>query len=427
MQVIVRLSPDSEWQDLTRYDLTKQYGLFPLGFGKDPHVLYVSDILEGRRAVFRLDLNTSSKELVLADPHYDVFPHLLYSREFDRMLGLEYWTDGSHTLYWDKGIESMQRRIDESLPGTVDHIFHSAAGRHLIRSSSSTSSPRILFMDEAANRVSTISDLYPDIPKSLLTAPSRIRFNARDGMSIEGYLTLPPEHTRARVPLVVFPHGGPAARDYGTFDPWVQFFASHGWAVLQVNFRGSTGYGETFTRTGVRRWGLEMQDDLTDGVRWAIDHQMVDADRVCLVGASYGGYAALMGIIETPELYACAISVAPVTDLRRLLGDARFYYNASTYWEQQLGHRWFDRRRLEETSPIPQAGRIKTPLLLIHAKDDVTVLVDHSRDMVQALNNAGFKEFQYLELPWGGHQLLHQPSRLELFSAMERFLKKYLD
>jgi dipeptidyl aminopeptidase/acylaminoacyl peptidase len=227
-------------------------------------------------------------------------------------------------------------------------------------------------------------------------------------------------------PLILFPHGGPGARDYAEFNPWTQFFASHGWAVLQVNFRGSAGYGDSFLRAGFHRWGLEMQDDLTDGVRWLTAQGIADPERVCIVGAGYGGYAALMGTVKTPDLYRCAVSWAGVTDLQMFVVDQRNYLNKTAAAERSIGRWWEDRQRLKETSPAELADHIRTPVLLAHAEDDRIVFVRHARVMRDALKDAGAQHVEYLEVPYGGHSLNHQESRLAFFDAMERFLVRHL-
>lgn len=205
-------------------------------------------------------------------------------------------------------MSAIQQRINRLLPTASNLIIDSTGGRHLVYSSMPSSPDRVVLLDEKSGHLSLIAHLYPDLKSRTFTPARKIVFAARDGTTLEAYLTMPPgsnetDHPR---PLILFPHGGPGARDYGEFNLWTQFFANHGWAVLQVNFRGSAGYGESFLRAGFHRWGLEMQDDLTDGVRWLTAQGIADPQRVCIVGASYGGYAALMGIVKTPELYRCA-------------------------------------------------------------------------------------------------------------------------
>jgi dipeptidyl aminopeptidase/acylaminoacyl peptidase len=298
--------------------------------------------------------------------------------------------------------------------------------RHVVASSHSTQPVQWYILDETFNRLTWIADNYPALDPKALAVPVYVTFKARDGTVLYGYLTRPP-HDERRIPLIVLPHGGPAARDDGTFDYWVQFFVSRGWAVLQVNFRGSSGYGVTFTEAGFKRWGLEMQDDLTDGVQYIVEQGIADRNRICIVGGSYGGYATLMGIIKTPDLYRCAVSFAGVSDLSALLDERRNFINYQIGWERQLGSAWSDRQRLKETSPINRADKMRTPLLLVHGAQDRVVLVEQSREMAKSLKKAGIQTFRYVELPDGDHHLSRAEDRIKFFQELERFLTTHLD
>lgn len=236
-----------------------------------------------------------------------------------------------------------------------------------------------------------------------------------------------PAQARQHAPLILLPHGGPASRNVLNFDYWTQFLASRGWAVLQVNFRGSSGYGKEFLQAGFQRWGLEMQDDLTDAAQYAIEQGIADPERICIVGGSYGGYAALMGVVKTQDLYRCAVSFAGVSDLRSLLKDKRQFLGYELGSERQLGAWWSDRDRLKATSPVNHADKIRTPLLIVHGAEDRTVPVEQSRAMVEALRDAGFTRLRYVELPDGDHYLSRQDDRVTFFREMERFLATHLD
>nr|WP_249777492.1 S9 family peptidase [Herbaspirillum robiniae] len=257
--------------------------------------------------------------------------------------------------------------------------------------------------------------------------PRAISFKGRDGTPLHGYLTPPWNAPAGKAPLIVLPHGGPVARDVARFDVYTQFFASRGWAVLQVNFRGSAGYGAEFEQAGFKRWGLEMQDDITDSVNWSVQSGLADPARICIVGGSYGGYAAMMGVIKTPELYRCAVSINGVADLRDLLANAQRYVGYEIGAERIIGQWWSDRERLRQTSPVNRAKEIRTPLLLIHGKEDRTVPVEQSRDMADALKDTGNKDYRYVELPLGDHGLSREEDRIRAFREMETFLKTYLD
>jgi dipeptidyl aminopeptidase/acylaminoacyl peptidase len=247
-----------------------------------------------------------------------------------------------------------------------------------------------------------------------------IKYKARDGAKIEGYLSLPPD-MKAPFPLIVHPHGGPESRDFGGFDYWTSFFVNLGYAVFRPNFRGSSGYGYSFARSQMQAWGLSMQDDITDGVHRLIRDNIVDKEKICIVGASYGGYAAAMGAIKTPELFKCAISFAGVMNLKELVHDYRNSYFRIQI-EKQLGE---DSDDLKARSPYYLAEKVNIPILLAHGEDDRRVKIEQSQEMFEELQELG-KDVSYLELKHGDHYLSVQKNRHQLFTAMEKFLTTHL-
>jgi dipeptidyl aminopeptidase/acylaminoacyl peptidase len=237
---------------------------------------------------------------------------------------------------------------------------------------------------------------------------SVVSWKARDGKEISGYLTLPvgATATTTRLPLVVHPHGGPEARDHLAFDRWVQYFAARGYAVFQPNFRGSAGFGKSFAESGYGEWGRAMQNDITDGVKMLVEKGTVDASRMCIVGASYGGYASLIGVATTPEMYRCAVSIAGVTDLEDFISWRKRNWGSDSegykYWLKAIGDPDAQAEKLRETSPVQLAARIKVPVLLIHGTEDFIVPIAQSRAMKRALEKAGRKT-DLLEYEKEGH------------------------
>ncbi len=248
----------------------------------------------------------------------------------------------------------------------------------------------------------------------------RISYKARDGIEITGYLTLP-KTGEAPYPTIIHPHGGPGARDVDGFDYWTSFFAHRGYAVLRPNFRGSTGYGYEFSQSQMGGWGMAMQDDLEDGLNWLVEDGIANNDKVCIVGASYGGYAARMGIAKTPDLYKCAVSFSGVSSLKQLVSDSRKYVN-SKWVKNQIGS---DSDDLKMRSPYYQVENIKTPILVIHGEDDRVVDVKQSRMFADELEDED-KSFEYIELENGDHYLSIQRNRHAAFEAIDEFLKKHL-
>ncbi|MDB5450485.1 MAG: prolyl oligopeptidase family protein [Phenylobacterium sp.] len=252
-----------------------------------------------------------------------------------------------------------------------------------------------------------------------------IRYKAKDGLDLTGYLTLPGKAEAKNLPLVVFPHGGPAARDEPGFDWWAQAMASRGYAVLQVNYRGSDGFGGKFLEAGFGEWGRKMQTDLSDGVRYLAGQGIVDPKRVCIVGASYGGYAALAGAALDAGVYRCAASVAGPADMRRFIAWSRGQngISAQRYWTHFMGAGALNDPVLAAISPALHADRVDSPVLLIHGKDDTVVPLEQSRFMADALKAAG-KPVDFVVLDGADHWLLRGDTRLAMLQAVVAFLEK---
>lgn len=439
IKVIVRAPGSEKWETLSSYVAddykeVRQKSMTPLGFDADPNFLYVSADYQGKDAVFRVDISKPDfpRTLVRADARFDVDGELIYAPWLKKVVGLRYSTEYGRRIYWEDSARQFQEQLDKALPGRGNFVVSSSddGTRHIIQSLSFSDSPRVYWLDRKNSQLVQLAITYPDLPPAQMSIPQSVNFKSRDGMDLHGYLTMPKTATstvQSKVPLILFPHGGPVGRDTASFDYWTQFFASRGWAVLQVNFRGSSGYGSDFQTAGFKRWGMEMQDDLTDGVEWLAKQGKIDPAKVCIVGASYGGYAAMMGVIKTPDAYRCAISIAGIADLRDLLAQSQHYIGYEIRVERQIGEWWNDRERLRQTSPVNRVKEIHTPLLLIHGKEDRMVDVDQSRDMASALKGAGNKDYRYIELPLGDHNLSREEDRITTFTEMEKFLKRYLD
>ena len=250
-------------------------------------------------------------------------------------------------------------------------------------------------------------------------------YESRDGLEIPAFVTLPPGYKNMEdaknLPFIIYPHGGPQARDYAGFDFIAQFLASRGYGILQMNFRGSDGYGKEFKEAGKAQWGQAMQDDISDGVGWLIENGWADADRIAILGGSYGGYASLVGAMKTPELYQCAISLAGVSDLPQLLRDAN-KFSGGKYATRFVGSLWKDGSKLRENSPINNIDKYTIPVLMFHGTDDRVVDVEQSSKFVKAMKRKG-KDITYFELPDGDHHLSLYKNRLTFLRETEKFLK----
>ncbi|HNI19590.1 MAG TPA: prolyl oligopeptidase family serine peptidase [Nitrospira sp.] len=431
VHAIVRQPESTLWRELADYDLAKETGLVPLAFDADPAWLYVRDQHRGKTAIFKLNVmdRAADRVLVVADPKFDLNGELVYAPGRKKVVGVRYSAADERVLFWDFDAQRLQARIDRAIPGTVNVIHSSSAdGRlHVVKSSGAAQPPRWSIFDEQDGRMVLLGRSYPDLETAALAAPTTTYVTARDGKELQVFLTVPKDRDPRHLPMIVFPHGGPAARMPGAFNYWTQWFVSRGWAVLEPRFRGTEGYGDDVLRAGFQRWGLEMQNDLTDVVQYAVRAGIANAGRICIVGSGYGGYAALMGVVKTPDLYRCAVSLGGVTDLPQLVSDGRGYLNQKPMVEARIGSWWNDRDRLRETSPVAHAQGMRTPLLLMHGSMDRSVPVSQSRNLADALKAANATNARYVELPLADEALRREEDRLHVFSEMERFLTQHLD
>lgn len=415
---------EKNWDDLWQFEAFAEDQVWPMGFDKDPDVLYVRAYHEGRLAVFKVRLSdpTLERELVFSDPYYDVNGSLIYSRSAGEVIGLRHNSGGGFT-FWDPEYEGLQSAVDKALPDTTNFIYSMSDDRqrYVVVATSDTDAGTYYLGDRALRDISPIAKRYPDLPSELMAEKSAISYEARDGLTIEGYLTLPVDAGDDPLPAIIFPHGGPISYDDGSFDVWTQLFANRGYAVLQMNFRGSSGYGYDFMASGLQNWGLEMQNDVEDGTRWLIEQGIADPERICVVGASYGGYAALMEAARNPDLYQCVVSFAGVTDVAYLVSSYRRYTNYEVV-KEQVGS---DKSELRDRSPISHADAIDIPVLMAHGTDDRSVRVRHSQRMHRELEKEG-KDVTYLEFEDGDHHLSAQEDRLAFFTAMDAFLQEHL-
>ncbi|PIW63003.1 S9 family peptidase [Shewanella sp. CG12_big_fil_rev_8_21_14_0_65_47_15] len=394
--------------------------VWPLGFDADPNILYVRAYHQGFEAIFKVNLTDPklTKELVYANEETDVEGELLYSGLKQRVIGISEG-DGEEYTFWDKEYAGLQNGLKAVLPDARNYItqFSADERRYLVYSTSSTEPGTYYFGDRDEKTLYPIANRYGRLKSELLANTQYLTYEARDKLKIDAYLTVPKGLEAKQLPTIIFPHGGPISYDSNDFDYWAQFFANRGYAVFRMNFRGSAGYGYEFMKAGLKSWGLEMQNDVEDGTRYLIDQGISDPKRICIVGASYGGYAALMGAAMTPDLYRCAVSVAGVTDVAYLVKSSRRHTNYEVV-KEQIGS---DLDALYERSPISKADKINIPVLLLHGDKDRVVKVQHSREMYDELKSLK-KPVEYIELENGDHYLSNNDHRLATFKALDKFL-----
>jgi dipeptidyl aminopeptidase/acylaminoacyl peptidase len=425
----LRLYHDGSWSNARDFDARADLGANVIGLTFDGTSLAAAAIDgAGHDTLVRLDRDSGATGATLfADARYDLdFP--LTDDWTGRVIGAAYMADTLEYVYFDPARQALQNGIEQVFPGQDAHaVSVTLAGDKAIVAVSSPALPRTYyFLDRATHAATRIASEYPDLKPADLGKMQPYPYKARDGLDIPAYLTLPPGRPAKNLPLVVLPHGGPDSRDGIGFDWWAQFLANRGYAVFQPNYRGSRGYGRAFNEAGFHQWGLKMQDDISDGVKKLIADGIADGKKVCIVGASYGGYAALAGATFTPDLYACAVSIAGVSNLGEMLSAERRIYgeNSQTvsFWASRIGTA-DDAARLDATSPALHADQVRAPVLLMHGKLDTTVSFAQSEEEEAALRRAG-KKVELVTFEADDHYLSLAATRIAMLTALEKFLKE---
>lgn len=424
--IMVRLEGETQWRELARlkaFEKTKQ--LVPVAIIPGTNSAYATGIHEGREALWKIDLtDKTDAQLVFSHDRVDVTTPLFASDQ--RLLGVTYEAEKEEYYFFDKEVAAIQQSLSKGMPGRVVSIIDSSKDEKvlLIRTNSDVEAPMFYTLERSAGggKLSRIGSYAPGLANHTLAAQTPVSFTSRDGKQVPGYLTMPvPAADGAKPPLIVMPHGGPHARDSWGFDPWLQFLASKGYAVLQVQFRGSTGYGEEWYEAGFRDWGGLPYNDVIDGTQWVLAQGKVDASRVCMVGASFGGYMTLLSATRNQDkLFKCAISIAGVSDLSELKTETTFTNGGTA--AKSIG---LDAKKLREASPRVHAAKVNLPLMLIHGDRDITVMPDQSKAMVSALKSANIPH-EVLYIKGADHYFMADPQRRQWFTAMGDFLQKHI-
>jgi dipeptidyl aminopeptidase/acylaminoacyl peptidase len=379
-----------------------------------------------RLALVRLDLRDGSEEALYEHPSVDVANALVHESGWLRFVAS--WPALQEWRFFDAALQAdlapFLRR-----PRTVLRILSEDRNLRTITfaARSDRSDEEVYFLNRFTRKLEVLAESSIAAWREHLATMEPVTFPARDGLTLHGLLTLPPGAKGPR-PMVLLVHGGPWSHDRWGYDPTVQFLANRGYAVLQVNYRGSTGFGRDFVLAGVREFGRRMHDDLIDGVRWAVARGIADERKVAIMGASYGGYAALSGLAFTPEVFVAGVNRVGVADMVSLRTDM------PPYWQPYAGvlSRFYgdpdkpdERRVMAERSPLGRVGAIRAPLLVIQGANDVRVRRDHSDRVVAALK-ARRHEVEYVLFDDEGHGLNRTPNRLAYIRAVERFLARHL-
>lgn len=425
--VLYRKSEAEAFQVLKSTNFKETFS--PLFFDFDNKTLFVSSNLgRDKTAIIAYDPDANKElRLVYEHPEVDVSA-LRRSRKRKVITAVVYETDRPYYHFLDKEREALQKKFESRWPGYEVSLTGTNRNedKMLIYLGSDRSYGQYWFYDQGKDEFIKLADMAPWLNEEHLSEMKPVRYTSRDGMVINGYLTLPKGVPAKNLPVVINPHGGPWARDSWGFNPEVQFLANRGYAVLQMNFRGSVGYGRKFWEASFKQWGKTMQDDITDGVNWLIKEGIADPKRVAIYGASYGGYATLAGITLTPELYACAVDYVGVSNLFTFMG------TIPPYWKpyldmmyEMVGDPEKDKDLMTAASPVFHVDKIKCPLFIAQGANDPRVAKAESDQIVEALKKRGI-DVPYMVKDNEGHGFANEENRMEFYREMEKFFAKYL-
>jgi dipeptidyl aminopeptidase/acylaminoacyl peptidase len=425
--LLYRHSHEEAWKTVLTTTFRETFS--PQFFTFDNRRLYgVSNLGRDKSAAIELDLQTGREVQVLAENSQVDISALSYSRK-RKVLTLAAFADWkTERIFFDQLTKALYQELERRLPG-YEVVVISANDDEtvlVVRTFSDRSLGAFYLYDSSSQELTKLADRAPWLPEDQLAEMKPIEYQARDGLTIHGYLTLPEGCESKELPVVINPHGGPWHRDSWTFIPEVQFLANRGFAVMQMNFRGSTGYGRKFWEAGFKEWGGKMQDDITDGVHWLIQQGIADSERVAIYGASYGGYAVLEGLVKTPDLYAAGVDYVGVSNL------FTFFKTIPPYWApylemmyEMVGHPEKDKDWFLEHSPALNAEKIRKPLLVAQGAKDPRVNINESNQIVEALNRRGV-EVVYIVKENEGHGFQNEENRFEFYEVMESFLERHL-
>lgn len=405
--------------------------LVPLFFTFDNQNLYAaSNLGRDKTAIVKFDIKNGKEiEEIYSHPEVDV-DDLNYSRKRKVLTSIPYITWKRYVHFLDDRTKNVYEDLYSKLGTNYEVVITDLTkdeSKYLIRTYSDRSLGSFYLYDYDTKDLKELADVSPWLNENDLAEMKPIQYTTRDGLTINGYLTLPKGVEAKNLPVVVNPHGGPWARDVWTFNPEVQFLANRGFAVLQMNFRGSVGYGRKFWTDSFKQWGLAMQNDVTDGVNWLIEQGIADPKRVAIYGGSYGGYTSLAGLAFTPDVYSAGVDYVGVSNL------FTFMETIPPYWKpylemmyEMVGNPKTDSAQFIATSPVFHADKIKAPLFIAQGKNDPRVKISESDQMIEAMKKRGI-EVEYMVKDNEGHGFHNEENKFDFYSAMEKFLKKHLN
>ncbi len=426
-ELLVRADEDATWESAILWGAEDNMTSGPLSFTKDGGSMYIIDSRDANAGQLCLyDLETGEKEWIAGDEQYDI-EDVMFNPDTWEIEGIAYMRDRTEWVITDAAVQQ-----DFDAIATLDEGEFGVYGRDYaddtwVVAFSKDDGPIVYYLfDRETDEGTFLFKHRTDLDDYTLAPMEPIEFESRDGMTIHGYITYPPGLGRTNLPLVLNVHGGPWARDQWGYNPEAQWMANRGYACLQVNFRGSTGYGKNFINAGNKEWGAAMHEDLIDAVNWAVDQGIADPERVAIYGASYGGYAALVGATFTPDVFSCAVAMMGPSNL------LTFIETIPPYWAPMIdmmylrvGNPQTERDMLIERSPLFKVDQISIPMLVAQGANDPRVVQAESEQVVAAMQENGV-DVEYILFPDEGHGFARPENRLRFYAAAERFLSKYL-
>ena len=425
--VKVRDGADGDWRLLRTLPAEDALTSAPIAISPDGTTMLAMSSLDADTGrLVRVDLGSGAEAVIAEDPDADVSGVRVHPDTREPQV-VTWVKERTEYRVLDPALEADVAAIRALHPGDPDIVAHDHSDMVWLVAFTNDTGPIPYFLYDRQRREGRfLFDHRPELSEYELAPMEPVSFQARDGLTIHGYLTFPPGVGRKDLPMVLNVHGGPWARDVWGFDPAAQWLANRGYLCLQVNFRGSTGYGKAFVNAGDREWGNAMQNDLTDAVEFAIGQGWADRERVAIYGGSYGGYAALAGVAFTPDLYRCAVDIVGPSNLKTLIETIPPYWQPQiALFHQRVGNPETDAEFLWSRSPLSRAASIKTPLLIAQGANDPRVKQAESEQIVAALRDAGI-DYEYMLFPDEGHGFAKPENRLKFYAAAERFLARHL-
>jgi dipeptidyl aminopeptidase/acylaminoacyl peptidase len=425
--LLVRKTEEDDWHELLRWGPEDGLNSGPVGFSEDGARMFLKDSREANAArLVRLDLHTEEVEILAEDPEFDVSGVLVHpdTREVQAATVTRARTEW---IVFDEAVREDFAAIAKLHPGDFAVVSRDRADENWLVTFTVDDGPVSYYAYDRGEKQGThLFDNRPELKEYTLAPMEPVSFETRDGLKIHGYLTVPSAMGRKHLPMILNVHGGPWARDLWGYDPEAQWLANRGYACLQVNYRGSTGYGKRFLNAGNREWGAKMHDDLVDAVGWAVENGIADPERVAIYGGSYGGYAALVGATFTPDLFRCAVDFVGPSNLITLIRSIPPYWKTlvAVFYER-VGNPETEKEFLESRSPLFRVDQIKIPMLIAQGANDPRVKQAESEQIVAAMAEKGI-DHEYLLFPDEGHGFAKPENRLKFYAAAERFLAKHL-